>query len=88
VYVDVNVQVLKLAFSGFDSFDKHRLEDVAGTAPGGTSLNQDWSFTVVDSGLPVEVRFHLLDVIRLLLAWSLSSLIVGSEPHSWLHKEG
>lgn len=60
--IDINVEVFQLALFCLDGINEHWLENVARPAPGGTRLDQDGSFAVLKSILPVSGRLHLFDV--------------------------
>lgn len=62
VCINVDVKILELSIMCFDSINQHGFEDVAGTAPGSTSLNQDGALSVLERILPVSLILHLLNV--------------------------
>lgn len=65
VLVDIDIQVFKLAIVALDGVDQHGFEDVARSTPWSSSLDHDWSFSVLKSILPICLRFHFLDVAGL-----------------------
>ena len=61
--IHIDIQVLNSAIVALHELQQSRLEHLAGSAPACASLNQDWTFRVCHSCLPVFLRvFHLLDV--------------------------
>ena len=67
MFVDVDVKVLNFAIVLLDCIDQHGLQNVARSAPRGSSLDQNGSLAVLQRILPVSRRLHLLDVAWLLL---------------------
>lgn len=45
--INIDIEVLKLAIVLLHCINEHWLEDVARSAPAGTSLDQDWTFAVL-----------------------------------------
>jgi len=74
MFVDVNIQVLNLALMLLHSINQHGLQYVARSAPGGASLDQNGSLTVLQRILPVPRRLHLFDVAWLLLTITATRL--------------
>lgn len=68
MFVDINVEVLHLALLCLHCVDEHRFELVAGAAPSCTRLDHSGRFAVLQSVLPITVRFHFLDVAWLVAA--------------------
>ena len=60
IYIDI--KIFYFAVVSLHCINQHGLEDVTGTAPGSSSLNHNWSLSVLQSVLPVTVRLHLLDI--------------------------
>ena len=60
IYIDI--QIFNFAFVSLNCIDQQRLEDIAGATPWSTSLNHNWSLTVLQSVLPITIWLHLLDV--------------------------
>ena len=72
VCINVDVEILELSIMSFDGINQHWFENIAGTAPGCASLDQDGTLSVLQRILPVPLIFHLLNV-----RWLVGGSFVG-----------
>jgi len=90
--IDIDIEVLNLAFMSLHCIDQLWLQNVTGTTPGSSRLNQDRSLAILECILPVAVSFHLFDVAWLLatcINWSVCAThicgthVIRKGSHCW-----
>ena len=68
--------------------DKHGFEDLAWTTPVGSSLDQHWPRSILQSTLPIFHGLHFLDVFWLVLKPTGREVSDLVEAHHSTHGEG